>query len=74
MINETFDWTKRSMVGDVLEPETLYQTCHYCMQQKGNAGPSIVRTLLEGIPETGMSVEDAEDHIKEIAATLFLGE
>lgn len=41
-----------------------------CMQ-KGNAEPSLVRTLLEGIPETGMGVEDAEEHIKEIACTLF---
>lgn len=43
------------------------------MMEGGNAEPSIVRTLLEGIPESGMSIEDAEDHIKHIAGTMFPG-
>ncbi|CAE6431728.1 unnamed protein product [Rhizoctonia solani] len=39
--------------------------------REGRAETSIVQTLLEGIPESGMSVEDAEDHIKHIAGTMF---
>ncbi|CAE6444281.1 unnamed protein product [Rhizoctonia solani] len=39
--------------------------------REGKAESSIVQTLLEGIPESGMSVEDAEDHIKHIAGTMF---
>ncbi|CUA78508.1 O-methylsterigmatocystin oxidoreductase [Rhizoctonia solani] len=38
---------------------------------EGKAETSIVQTLLEGIPESGMSVEDAEDYIKHIAGTMF---
>ncbi|QRW22858.1 cytochrome P450 family protein [Rhizoctonia solani] len=39
--------------------------------REGRADSSIVQTLLEDIPESGMSVEDAEDHIKHIAGTMF---
>ncbi|ELU39069.1 cytochrome P450 [Rhizoctonia solani AG-1 IA] len=39
--------------------------------REGRADSSIVQTLLEDIPESGMSVGDAEDHIKHIAGTMF---
>ncbi|QRV81303.1 cytochrome P450 family protein [Ceratobasidium sp. AG-Ba] len=39
--------------------------------QEGTAEPSVVQTLLADIPESGMTVEEAEDHIKHIAGTLF---
>ncbi|KAG8698355.1 hypothetical protein FRC09_007274 [Ceratobasidium sp. 395] len=41
--------------------------------REGTAEPSVVQTLLADIPESGMEVEDAEDHIKYLAATMFPG-
>ncbi|QRV95793.1 cytochrome P450 family protein [Ceratobasidium sp. AG-Ba] len=39
--------------------------------QAGVAQPSVVRTLLADVPRGEMELEEAEDHIKHMAATMF---
>ncbi|QRV95792.1 cytochrome P450 family protein [Ceratobasidium sp. AG-Ba] len=39
--------------------------------QAGTAQASMVRTLLEDMPQMGMPEEEAEDHIKHLAGTMF---
>ncbi|KAG9112970.1 hypothetical protein FRC07_007841, partial [Ceratobasidium sp. 392] len=67
------EW-KRDVIGwkeqkEVMVDETFNWTKRNV--QNGTAEPSIVQTLLADIPESGMDAEDAEDHIKHIAGTMF---
>ncbi|KAF8600017.1 cytochrome P450 [Ceratobasidium sp. AG-I] len=67
------DWKRNALEWrdqkDIMVDETFNWTKR--AMQQGTAETSIVQTLLSDIPESGMDVEDAEDHIKHIAGTMF---
>ncbi|CAE6444484.1 unnamed protein product [Rhizoctonia solani] len=63
---DALEWRSQK---DIMVNETFNWTKQQA--REGNADSSIVQTLLEDIPESGMSTEDAEDHIKHIAGTMF---
>ncbi|KAG8796150.1 hypothetical protein FRC12_003741 [Ceratobasidium sp. 428] len=67
------EW-KRDVLGWKEQKEVMVdETFNWTKRQvkEGTAEPSVVQTLLADIPESGMDVEDAEDHIKHIAGTMF---